>query len=217
MIVATKTRKTEGWMAELTMRGQPRLNREGAAQWHGTVPSSRGTLNLLKVVITHFQTGGRAEFETTRNRERSQDPKPSLLFFSLLSSSTLSARLTTARRASPLISLLPQRPPYLRPTMAEAEEGTSQASFLSEDNCYVALTDLPLEYPRVISRVRAPQAGAIVIFAGTRPISSRFRFLPDPDALQGQRATTSRGSPSRNSSTRPTPRSRCAPCSPSPG
>jgi molybdopterin synthase catalytic subunit len=37
---------------------------------------------------------------------------------------------------------------------------------LQEDNCYVALTQDHLDSTSMIDRVRSPQAGAIVLFAG---------------------------------------------------
>ncbi|KAI0124709.1 Molybdopterin biosynthesis MoaE [Xylariales sp. AK1849] len=42
-----------------------------------------------------------------------------------------------------------------------------QATELQEDNCYVALTSDLLNVQNVMDRVRSPQAGAIVLFAGT--------------------------------------------------
>ncbi|KAL2261555.1 hypothetical protein VTK26DRAFT_3906 [Humicola hyalothermophila] len=42
-----------------------------------------------------------------------------------------------------------------------------QESFLTEEGCYVALTDSPLNVQSIMDRVRSPQAGAIVLFAGT--------------------------------------------------
>lgn len=38
---------------------------------------------------------------------------------------------------------------------------------LSEDGCYVGLTDLPLDAKWIMDKVRSPAAGAIVLFAGT--------------------------------------------------
>ncbi|KAL2167007.1 hypothetical protein VTG60DRAFT_1874 [Thermothelomyces hinnuleus] len=42
----------------------------------------------------------------------------------------------------------------------------TQVSSLSQEGCYVALTSSPLNIQSVIDRVRSPQAGAIVLFAG---------------------------------------------------
>lgn len=42
----------------------------------------------------------------------------------------------------------------------------SHASELQEDGCYVALTEDHLNAQNAIDRVRSPQAGAIVLFAG---------------------------------------------------
>ncbi|KAI1211800.1 Molybdopterin biosynthesis MoaE [Annulohypoxylon truncatum] len=41
------------------------------------------------------------------------------------------------------------------------------ATEIKEDGCYVALTDQHLSVNNVMDRVRSPQAGAIVMFAGT--------------------------------------------------
>ncbi|KAK4250945.1 Molybdopterin biosynthesis MoaE [Corynascus novoguineensis] len=43
----------------------------------------------------------------------------------------------------------------------------TQDSSLSQEGCYVALTSSPLNIPSITDRVRSPQAGAIVLFAGT--------------------------------------------------
>ena len=48
------------------------------------------------------------------------------------------------------------------PTTAE----DSSSSSLTQPGCYVALTDAPLNLQSITDRVRSPQAGAIVIFAG---------------------------------------------------
>ncbi|KAK1758617.1 Molybdopterin synthase catalytic subunit [Echria macrotheca] len=42
-----------------------------------------------------------------------------------------------------------------------------QLDALTEEGCYVALTDSPLSIIPIIDRVRSPKAGAIVLFAGT--------------------------------------------------
>ncbi|KAK4157017.1 Molybdopterin synthase catalytic subunit [Chaetomidium leptoderma] len=42
-----------------------------------------------------------------------------------------------------------------------------EGSSLSQEGCYVALTDAPLNLQSITDRVRSPQAGAIVLFAGT--------------------------------------------------
>ncbi|KAI1818554.1 Molybdopterin biosynthesis MoaE [Poronia punctata] len=43
----------------------------------------------------------------------------------------------------------------------------SDPAELSEDNCHVALTHGNLQVQGIMDRVRSPQAGAIVLFAGT--------------------------------------------------
>ncbi|KAK3392965.1 Molybdopterin biosynthesis MoaE [Podospora didyma] len=48
------------------------------------------------------------------------------------------------------------------PTPAERTEES-----LQEPGCFVALTHSPLDIPSLMDRVRSPEAGAIVIFAGT--------------------------------------------------
>ncbi|KAL1836602.1 hypothetical protein VTJ49DRAFT_4891 [Mycothermus thermophilus] len=50
---------------------------------------------------------------------------------------------------------------------------------LSEDNCWVALTSSPLEIQSVVDRVRSPQAGAIVLFAGTTRDSFEGKTVVD--------------------------------------
>ncbi|KAI0405607.1 Molybdopterin biosynthesis MoaE [Xylaria palmicola] len=42
-----------------------------------------------------------------------------------------------------------------------------QSTEISEDGCYVSLTDRHLQAQEIMDRVRSPQAGAIVLFAGT--------------------------------------------------
>lgn len=42
-------------------------------------------------------------------------------------------------------------------------------STLTSEGCYVALTLSHLDIPSMMDRVRSPEAGAIVIFAGTPP------------------------------------------------
>jgi molybdopterin synthase catalytic subunit len=44
-------------------------------------------------------------------------------------------------------------------------EQTQQAEIV-EDGCYVALTHAHLKVQEIMDRVRSPQAGAIVLFAG---------------------------------------------------
>jgi molybdopterin synthase catalytic subunit len=48
---------------------------------------------------------------------------------------------------------------------------------LTQEDCYVALTTSHLNLQSVTDRVRSPQAGAIVLFAGLPP-------LPPPHSLQ---------------------------------
>jgi molybdopterin synthase catalytic subunit len=49
-------------------------------------------------------------------------------------------------------------------------------SELSEDNCYVALTDNALDAKAIMDKVRSPKAGAIVLFAGT-PLPSNLALI----------------------------------------
>ncbi|SPQ19484.1 c09641e3-6f17-4edd-89ff-6815f25f5bbc [Thermothielavioides terrestris] len=44
---------------------------------------------------------------------------------------------------------------------------TDEDTFLEQEGCYVALTNSPLNLQSIVDRVRSPQAGAIVLFAGT--------------------------------------------------
>ncbi|KAK0633148.1 Molybdopterin biosynthesis MoaE [Immersiella caudata] len=44
---------------------------------------------------------------------------------------------------------------------------TIENAFLTAEGCYVALTSEHLSYQDIIDRVRSPEAGAIVVFAGT--------------------------------------------------
>ena len=53
--------------------------------------------------------------------------------------------------------------------MTDATPKESTTSDLSEGNCYVALTHDHLDILDIMNRVRSPKAGAIVLFAGTRP------------------------------------------------
>lgn len=50
------------------------------------------------------------------------------------------------------------------PPTSEPQEDAS----LSQEGCYVALTSAPLSIQSVTDRVRSPQAGAIVLFAGSQ-------------------------------------------------
>ncbi len=65
--------------------------------------------------------------------------------------------------------------------MATADPSTQvqdpqESSSLTQPGCYVALTNLPLNLQSITDRVRSPQAGAIVLFAGTTRDS--FNNLP---------------------------------------
>jgi len=53
-----------------------------------------------------------------------------------------------------------QRPP------PETENETEIQLELTADGCYVALTHHPLDVKAIMDRVRSPEAGAIVLFAG---------------------------------------------------
>ena len=50
--------------------------------------------------------------------------------------------------------------------MDTAGTRTGDSWELSEDGCYVGLTDLPLDAKWIMDKVRSPAAGAIVLFAG---------------------------------------------------
>ncbi|KAI1079612.1 Molybdopterin biosynthesis MoaE [Whalleya microplaca] len=52
-------------------------------------------------------------------------------------------------------------------TSSHAKNMDSQATETNEDGCYVGLTHDYLNVQNVMDRVRSPQAGAIVMFAGT--------------------------------------------------
>ena len=60
------------------------------------------------------------------------------------------------------------------PTTAE----DSSSSSLTQPGCYVALTSSPLNLQSITDRVRSPQAGAIVIFAGPPPPPPPSRVCP---------------------------------------
>ena len=49
---------------------------------------------------------------------------------------------------------------------------TDEVWELSEDSCYVALTHDHLNAQEIMDRVRSPEAGAIVLFAG-KPLTRR--------------------------------------------
>lgn len=51
-------------------------------------------------------------------------------------------------------------------------------STLTSEGCYVALTLSPLSIPSMMDRVRSPEAGAIVIFAGTSPPPPTHSIIP---------------------------------------
>lgn len=53
-------------------------------------------------------------------------------------------------------------------------------STLTSEGCYVALTLSPLSVPSMMDRVRSPEAGAIVIFAGNSPYKPPSPFPPCP-------------------------------------
>lgn len=50
-----------------------------------------------------------------------------------------------------------------------SQDNPQETTVLTDEGCYVALTDEPLNIQAITDRVRSPQAGAIVIFAGTTP------------------------------------------------
>ncbi|KAL2105748.1 hypothetical protein VUR80DRAFT_7802 [Thermomyces stellatus] len=51
--------------------------------------------------------------------------------------------------------------------MDTTETGPGNAWELSEDGCYVGLTERSLDATSIMDKVRSPAAGAIVLFAGT--------------------------------------------------
>ncbi|KAK3902873.1 Molybdopterin synthase catalytic subunit [Staphylotrichum tortipilum] len=53
------------------------------------------------------------------------------------------------------------------PDPTPAQDPSNEPFSLTDAGCFVALTDFPLDYASITDRVRSPQAGAIVIFAGT--------------------------------------------------
>ncbi|KAL2269645.1 hypothetical protein VTJ83DRAFT_1829 [Remersonia thermophila] len=60
-----------------------------------------------------------------------------------------------------------------------SQEQQNHPESLSQDNCWVGLTSSPLEIQSVIDRVRSPQAGAIVLFAGTTRDSFEGKTVVD--------------------------------------
>ncbi|KAJ4386958.1 Molybdopterin synthase catalytic subunit, partial [Neurospora sp. IMI 360204] len=59
---------------------------------------------------------------------------------------------------------------------APSQQPAQEPTEISEDHIYVALTHDHLNYQSVIDRVRSPEAGAIVVFAGTT--RNNFNSLP---------------------------------------
>lgn len=68
-------------------------------------------------------------------------------------------------------------------------------STLTSEGCYVALTLSHLDIPSMMDRVRSPEAGAIVIFAGTPPPPSPS---PSPSPSPQQPPTNPRPGTTRN-------------------
>ena len=66
---------------------------------------------------------------------------------------------------------------------------------MKEDGVAVALTHLPLDINSVISDVRSPKAGAIVLFAGLSRQAFFLSYLTQPHLIirQEQRAILSMG------------------------
>lgn len=60
-----------------------------------------------------------------------------------------------------------------------------QSGELSEDTCYVALTELPLDAKSIMDKVRSPEAGAIVLFAGMSQIVPVKKESHDTPTLGG--------------------------------
>jgi molybdopterin synthase catalytic subunit len=52
------------------------------------------------------------------------------------------------------------------PNPQAQDQDQNEDTSLTQENCYVALTHAPLNLQSITDRVRSPQAGAIVIFAG---------------------------------------------------
>lgn len=50
------------------------------------------------------------------------------------------------------------------------QAGEGPETSLHQEGCYVALTTSPLSLQAITDRVRSPQAGAIVLFAGSGPL-----------------------------------------------
>lgn len=53
----------------------------------------------------------------------------------------------------------------------------AQITDISENGCYVALTHRHLQVQEIMDRVRSPEAGAIVLFAGELAASLSLYFL----------------------------------------
>jgi len=53
-----------------------------------------------------------------------------------------------------------------QPPPPETENETQTKLELTAEGCYVALTHDPLDVKAIMDRVRSPEAGAIVLFAG---------------------------------------------------
>lgn len=66
---------------------------------------------------------------------------------------------------------------------------------LSENECYVGLTEGSLDAKSIMDKVRSPAAGAIVLFAGTSR-SSPEKTATAAHISQAPRGTTLQGSPS---------------------
>ena len=55
----------------------------------------------------------------------------------------------------------------------------SQFSEIEEDGCYIALTHDHLNVQAIMDRVRSPQVGAIVLFAGKMLMNFVFLHVPN--------------------------------------
>ena len=100
--------------------------------------------------------------------------------------------------------------------MASPSEPPMQTpSFLEEENVHVELTPDPLHVTKVMSRVKSPKAGAVVLFAGMCGNSSSYKgfYLSSPE---GRPVTPSTAVQSKSFNIPPMCRSLSELCSQSP-
>ncbi|KAK3310867.1 Molybdopterin biosynthesis MoaE [Chaetomium strumarium] len=72
----------------------------------------------------------------------------------------------------------------------DSSNDPQQETSLSQDGCYVGLTSSPLNLQSVTDRVRSPQAGAIVLFAGMSPSPSPV-ISPPPSLPEHEKKKSS--------------------------